>query len=330
MNRRMLSLLAVILILTLTAGSSSAAAPEKQTVYGFYMDTIITLTAYTDDNDILNKALKECARYERMFSRTVEGSDVWNINHAEGKPVTVSPETIEILETAIQVSKLSDGAFDITIAPASVLWDFTSEEARLPDADALKAAAEKVDYTKLEIKDQTVTLPKGMMIDLGGIAKGYVADAVKQWLCDHGVEHALLSFGGSNIAAIGLKPDGSSWKIGIQDIDLPTGAYMLVTLNNGGSTVTSGIYVRGFELDGVWYHHMLDSGTGWPVQNELASVTIFSDSSMWGDALSTTAFVLGSEKGMELIEGLEDVEAVFIARDRTISCSSGAEAYMLD
>ena len=105
---------------------------------------------------------------------------------------------------------------------------------------------------------------------------------------------------------------------------------MLVSKNYGGSTVTSGIYERGFELDGKYYHHILDTGTGWPVNNELASVTIFSESSMWGDALATAAFALGAEKGVALIEGLEGVEAVFIARDRTPTYTSGAGEYMLE
>jgi thiamine biosynthesis lipoprotein len=166
------------------------------------------------------------------------------------------------------------------------------------------------------------------MIDLGGIAKGYIADAVKDYLEDRGVKSAVLSFGG-NIVTIGLKPDGSPWKVGIQDIDKPTGEYMLVALNFGGSTVTSGIYERGFEANGVYYHHILDPGTGWPVQNELASVTIFSDSSMWGDALATAAFSLGTEAGTKLIENIEGVEAVFIARDRSVSATSGAGKYLV-
>ena len=143
------------------------------------------------------------------------------------------------------------------------------------------------------------------------------------------MKYAILSFGG-NIVAIGsTKPDGTSWRVGIQDVDKQTGEYMLISLNKGGSTVTSGTYERGFDLDGVRYHHLLSAETGWPVQNELASVTIFSESSMEGDALSTTAFVLGTEKGLELIESLKGVEAVFIAKDRKVTYSSGAEEYMV-
>ena len=236
---------------------------------------------------------------------------------------------MNILRCAQGISGKSGGAFDVTIAPVSTMWNFTKEPHVLPDAEEIAKAAELVDYTRMKLEGNQVTLPEGMMIDLGGIAKGYIADRVKAYLEKRGIKYAILSFGG-NIVAIGSgKPDGSAWKVGIQDIDKQTGEYMLISLNKGGSTVTSGTYERGFDLDGVRYHHLLSAETGWPVQNELASVTIFSESSMEGDALSTTAFVLGTEKGLELIEGLEGVEAVFIAKDRTVTYSSGAKEYMV-
>ena len=320
---------ALLLALALLLAGCAKAEPKKESVVGFYLDTVITLTAYVEDVSVLKDALSECGRYEALLSRTKAGSDVWRVNHAGGQPVQVSKETLEIIETARQVSEMSGGAFDITIAPASTLWDFTSGKNELPDPDALAAAAERIDYAKVAVDGDTVTLPEGMMIDLGGIAKGYIADAVKQYLIDRGVKSAILSFGG-NIVAIGQKPDGSPWKVGIQDIDRPTGEYMAVARNFGGSTVTSGIYERGFEVDGKYYHHILDAHTGWPVDNELASVTIFSESSMWGDALATAAFALGTDGGMELIEGIDGVEAAFIARDRTIHTTCGADAYMME
>ena len=301
----------------------------KETRVGFYLDTVITLTAYTDHPELLDAALERCGELEGKLSRTVEDSDVWNINHAEGKTVTVSPETAEILRTAIQVSEKSGGAFDVTVAPASTLWDFTSGENRIPAAEALAEAAEKIDWRKVRIDGNDVTVKDGMMIDLGGIAKGYIADTVKKELEEAGIQSAILSFGG-NIVAIGLKPDGSPWKVGIQDIDGATGETMMVSLNYGGSTVTSGIYERGFTVDGVTYHHILSTETGWPVQNELASVTIFSDSSMLGDALSTAAFALGTEEGARLIESIDGVEALFIARDRAVSGTSGVGKFLAE
>ena len=309
-KRAFIILTAFCLMLGMTAGH---ADEPKESRVGFFLDTVITLTAYTEKPELLEKALEECGRYEQMLSRTIEGSDVWKINHAEGQPVTVNPETREILETAIAVSEKSGGAFDVTIAPCSTMWDFTSGEKNVPDAAAL----------------DTVTLPAGMMIDLGGIAKGYIADAVKKQLAEAGIQHAILSFGG-NIVAIGMKPDGSTWKVGIQDIDKATGEIMMISQNFGGSTVTSGIYERGFEKDGVYYHHILDSETGWPIQSELASVTIFSESSMMGDALSTAVFALGIDEGSRLIEATEGTEALFIRKDRSAVGTSGVREYLTD
>ena len=317
---------------TQAPAAESAASTEqlqKQTRVGYYLDTVVTLTAYTDRPELLDQALETCGELEAMLSRTIEGSDVWKINHAEGKTVTVSPETAEILRTALEVSQLSDGAFDITVAPVSVLWDFKTGDNIVPDAETIAKAAALVDYRKIRIDGNDVTLPAGMMIDLGGIAKGYIADAVKEKLERQGIQSAILSFGG-NIVAIGLKPGGAEWRVGIQDIDKPTGTTMLVSLNFGGSTVTSGIYERGFEKDGVYYHHILSAADGWPVQNELASVTIFSESSMWGDALATAAFALGTEKGAALIEGIDGTEALFIDRNRNVSGTSGVARYMAE
>ena len=331
MRRTARTLASVLAVMLLCGGCSAGGDRElpKLSEVGFYLDTVITMTAYVEDSQVLKDAMQECGRYEQLLSRTAEGSDVWKINHAEGEPVEVSDDTIAILQCAQRISELSGGAFDVTIAPVSTLWDFTSGSKELPDADAIARAAELVDSTRMKISGNTVTLPAGMMIDLGGIAKGYIADRVKEYLEKRGVKYAILSFGG-NVVAIGAKkPDGNEWKVGIQDIDKPTGEHMLVSRNTGGSTVTSGIYERGFDLDGVRYHHLLSSETGWPVQNELASVTIFSESSMEGDALSTAVFVLGSEEGLKLIESLKGIEAAFIARDRTVTYSSGADAYMV-
>ena len=319
----------LLAVMLLCGGCAEEKIPPKLSEVGFYLDTVITLTAYVEDKQVLKDALEECGRYEKILSRTVEGSDVWRINHAKGEPVEVSEDTMNILRCAQEISQKSGGAFDVTIAPVSTMWNFTKEPHELPDAEEIAKAAELVDYTRMTLEGNKVTLPEGMMIDLGGIAKGYIADQVKAYLKKRGVKYAILSFGG-NIVAIGSeKPDGTPWKVGIQDIDKPTGEHMLISLNKGGSTVTSGTYERGFDLDGVRYHHLLSAETGWPVQNELASVTIFSESSMEGDALSTTAFVLGTEKGLELIESLKGIEAVFIAKDRTVTYSSGAKDYMV-
>ena len=318
---------ALMTVLLLCAGCSTGKALPRLSEVGFYLDTVITLTAYTEDGQVLKDAMAECERYEKLLSRTAEGSDVWRINHAGGEPTEVSADTMAILRCAEEISRLSGGAFDITIAAVSTLWDFTSGEKKLPDPEKLAGAAEQVDYTRVQLEGNSVWLPSGMMIDLGGIAKGYIADRIADFLRERGVKHAILSFGG-NIVCIGGKPDGTPWKVGIQDIDGATGVPMMISRCREGSTVTSGTYERCFELEGIRYHHLLSPDTGMPVRNGLASVTIFSKGSMEGDALSTAAFILGKEKGMALIEGLPDTEAVFISEDRETAFTSGAAEWI--
>lgn len=326
MKKYVAALLALMFAFIACAAQEDAA---KRSAVGFYFDTVVSITAYTDDAQLLDRALEQCQKYEQLLSKTIEGSDVWNINHAQGQPVAVAQETLEVLEIAQYVSGLSQGAFDVTIAPAVSLWDFAAENPVLPDGEALAQAAALADYTKLVIEDGMVTLPADMQIDLGGVAKGYIADQIAQFLRDNGVTSALLNFGG-NVVTIGEKPDGQGpWRVGIQNPDQSRGAYLLAVTATDMAVVTSGIYERGFDLDGVRYHHLLDPETGWPVQNELSSVTIFAERSGLADALSTATFVLGTEAGMAMIEALDGVEALFVTRDEQILATSGAAALVV-
>lgn len=322
------ALIAVILCmaLLLTACQGKAAEPKKQSTVVFYFDTVVTITVYSDDENILEGLDAECLRYENMLSKTVEGSDVWNINHANGERVAVNEETRELILTALEFSRLSEGRFDITVEPCVALWDFTSEDRGvLPDADELAAAAEKVDWTKVDVNDEGVLIPEGMSIDLGAIAKGYISDRIADYFVEKGVESALLNVGG-NVRTVGLKPDGSNWRIGIQD---PEGvrdqSIVGVATLGDNAVVTSGIYERGFILDDVVYHHILDPNTGWSVQNELAGVTIVAKEACTADALSTTVFAMGLEEGTEFIENFDGVDAIFVTRDGDISWTSGLD-----
>ena len=337
-HRTIAAALAGILVLSLLAGcqpqgAENSAAPAgspaveaglpKQSRVGFFFDTVITIEAYTDDETILDDALAECQRYDDLLSKTKEGSDVWKLNHANGERVAVSQETRDIIEKALEYSQLSDGRFDITIEPCVALWDFTGENMGvLPDEAELAEAASHVDYTKIDINDQGVQLPAGETIDLGAIAKGYITDRIRDFLVERGVTCGILNFGG-NVLVIGSKPDGSDWNIGIQDPDSTTGESIAVVPVRDCAVVTSGIYERGFDLDGVRYHHILDTSTGWPVQNELAGITILAGDAFDADALSTTVFAMGLEEGTAFVERLEGVEAVFITRDEQVSWTSG-------
>ena len=298
------------------------AAPAYNSALGFYLDTVITITGYADKATLEN-AVALCGEYEKVFSRTVNGSDVWRINHGEGSPVRVCGDTAELLAMALDICEKSGGALDITIAPASDLWDFKADEPEIPDSGELSSAAKLVDYTKLKLEGDMVTLPAGMAIDLGAVAKGYIADKAAEYLKEKGVESAILNLGG-NVVALGCKPDGREWSIGIQDPEKENGKSGYSVMVADKSVVTSGIYQRGFDKDGVRYHHILDSATGWPVQNGLASVTIITGSSALADAMSTACFVLGRDKGMSFAEKM-GVQAVFIGTDGKVSCTPALE-----
>lgn len=305
------------------AGCASALTPLCRT--GIYLDTVVTLSLYdTQDPAILDTCFEKIADWENLFSRTREGSDVSRINQAAGQPVTVDAETARLLAIGLEYGKKTGGALDITIAPASSLWNFQEESPAVPDGQKLQQAASHVDWQTVRLDGQTVQLidPQAQ-IDLGAIAKGYIADGLAAYLREQGIGRALLDLGG-NIYALGDK-NGQPWTVGIRDPLDGDGLAATVPVRDG-SVVTSGIYERGFERDGVRYHHLLDPHTGWPVQNGLASVTILSASSVVGDALSTACFVLGEVDGLALIEKTEGAEALFIRTDGTQVRSSGFPA----
>ena len=333
MNRRLSSLaLCAALFLGLAACGPTEATPtptpaiERKSQVGFYFDTVVTMEVYTSDDTLLSDAQKECQYYDNLLSKSYKGSDVWNINHANGKRVAVSDETREILEKALEYSRLSGGAFDITIEPCVALWDFTGEDmGLLPDETALAKAAAKVDWTQVDVNDEGVLLPAGMTIDLGAIAKGYITDRIADFLKARGVESGLLNFGG-NVLVIGNKPDGSQWNIGVQDpLGLRDQSIVGAVRVTSHAVVTSGIYERGFDLDGVRYHHILEPSSGWPVQNELAGVSIIAADAFDADALSTTVFAMGVEEGTAFIESLDGIEAIFVTRDDQVTWTSGLE-----
>ena len=328
MKKCLLPLLLCLLLILSACGTSSQPSPSaevsKQSQVVFYFDTVVTMTVYTNDEQLLSDAAAECLRYEQLLSKTVEGSDVWNINHANGTRVPVSDETRYLIEQALEFSRISEGRFDISIDPCTSLWDFTGENIGiLPDPDELAAAAAKVDWTRIDVNDEGVLLPAGMSIDLGAIAKGYISDQIAEFLESRGVESGLLNFGG-NVRSIGSKPDGTHWRVGIQDPEgIRDQSIVGIVALTGDSVVTSGIYERGFTLDGICYHHILDPETGWSVQNELAGISIITKNACTADALSTTVFTMGLEEGKAFIENLDGVDAIFVTKDGEVSWTSG-------
>lgn len=299
---------------------ATGCAPKMNSALGFHLDTVITVNGYCSE-ELLKEAVALCGEYEKVLSKTVEGSDVWRINTAGGTPVEVCEHTANILSLASDISERSGGSFDVTVAPAAALWDFKADVPALPDSEALAQAAALVDYSKVSLEENTVLLPADMSVDLGGIAKGYIADRVQDYLLENGVESALLNLGG-NTVALGSKPGGENWRIGIQDPQSENGEYIAVVSVTDKAVVTSGSYQRYFDIDGERYHHILDTKTGYPVNNGVASVTIVADKSALADALSTACFALGCEEGMKLAEEC-GAEAIYIKESGEILYTEG-------
>ena len=296
----------------------------------FYFDTIISITIYDSDSEnLLNQCFDMAAKYEKMLSKTVEGSDIWEINHANGAEVSIHPETFELLTKALSYGELTDGRLDLTIGSVSEIWNFssTNDAHTVPNQEQIKNALSHVDYhcLKLNQKDgkyfACLTDSKAQ-IDLGFIAKGYIADQMKSYLQNENVYSAIINLGG-NVLTLGNKPDGSPFKIGIRKPFDDTSTPIEVLTVTDKSVVTSGIYERYFYENNQLYHHILDVDTGYPISNHLYSVTILSDSSMEGDALSTACLILGLEKGLQFIENTPNCEALFITDDYEIYTSSG-------
>lgn len=323
----------IFILIVLLSGCSVSKEPVVKT--GFYFDTIIRITLYDSKQEAcLDECFALAEKYEKMLSPTIEGSDIWNINHSGGTPVKVSDETAMLLATALSYCDMAKGHIDITVETVSRLWDFHSDSAdhensvktetasRVPSAEALSEAVSHVDYHNLHIEGNTVTLcdPESC-ISLGFIAKGFIADKMKEYLLSQNVKSGIIDLGG-NLLAVGSRPDGTPFQFGIQKPFDTQGTPITVLSVSDKSAVSSGVYERYFYEKDKLYHHILDPVSGYPVQNHLLGVTILSDSSMTGDALSTTCFVLGLEDGMELIESLEDVEAVFITDDYTLHYSN--------
>lgn len=329
-TKKLTTLFCVILLACSVCGCTLPGSEKNQSVQKTIIayDTVVTITLYgTTDEAVLSDVANMCMSYEALFSRTIEGSDVYRINHSNGAPVTVNPETLLLIKESIRFSELTDGAIDITIAPVRDLWDFTdndmassaSDSFTLPDDAALSDALSHVDYHCIQYNEatNTVTLTDPQaQIDLGFIAKGYIADKIKEYLLSQGISSAIINLGG-NVLTIGSKPDQTPFKIGIEKPFETTTSLDVLSVNDR-SVVTSGIYQRYATYNDEIYHHILNPETGYPVSGDLLSVTILSDSSMIGDALSTSCLLLGVEESKQLLANFDNVEAVFVTSDYEI------------
>ncbi|WP_443639155.1 FAD:protein FMN transferase [Blautia sp.] len=328
----------------ITDADTSTTGNQPISISSIKLNTAVQITIYdSQDKALLDDCLALCDKYELIFSRTNDKSELYKLNHrkdvSDGDfstdgpttpcPVSgtadtwhISEDLAALLSEGLDITRESDGAFDIAIAPLTSLWDFTAEDPEVPDDAAIQKALPLCSSDGVTIDGEDITLPSDdIQFDVGAIAKGYIADRLKDFLIKKGVKSAIINLGG-NVLCIGSKPDGTPFKIGIQKPFADRNETEAVMDITGKSVVSSGIYERCFKQDGKLYHHILNPQTGYPYDNGLISVTIISDQSVDGDALSTTCFALGLEDGLKFAEK-KGVQAVFITEDYELHYTDG-------
>ncbi|MFP4205601.1 MAG: FAD:protein FMN transferase [Spirochaetaceae bacterium] len=325
---RAAAVLATVVVALLVGCSNTPDEPETKTE--LLLGTTVTVRIYEGAEDrIFERVFERVKEIEERMSTDEEDYDnteLLEVNrNAGGRPVRVSEDTFHVVERALEYSRLSEGAFDVSIGPLVKLWGIGTERAGVPEQEKIEEILPRVDYSLVELdpEEQTIRLPdEGMALDVGAIAKGYAADEAARILTEAGVEHALLDFGG-NIITVGHKPDGSPWKIGIQNPLEERGRFLGIVENGPMTVVTSGDYERNFEENDVRYHHIIDGDTGKPARTGLSSVTILTEDSTEADALSTALYVMGVERGAALAEELDGIEAAFVTKDRKVYMTRG-------
>ncbi|WP_080147119.1 FAD:protein FMN transferase [Marinilactibacillus piezotolerans] len=328
----------LIIFSILLSGCQSEQAQEDRNLAGtpyerteFLMGTVVRVTVYNDGKEeALTKAFD---RIESLASyitteETEEHSIIQSINDAAGQEaVSVPDDLYALIRSAVHYSEKTEGSFDLSVGPLTSLWHIGYPDARKPAQSEIDEVLSLIDYKIIELDDteQTVYLPeKGMQIDLGGIAKGFITDEAVNVLKDNGVDTAIVDLGG-NIFVMGNSARSMSekWNVGVQDPFKERGEILGSIPVSNRSIVTSGIYERYLEADGKQYHHLLDPKTGYPFDNELAGVSVITDQSIDGDGLSTSLFSKGLEDGLSFVNQLENTEAIFVTKDKEVYLSKG-------
>jgi thiamine biosynthesis lipoprotein len=294
----------------------------------FALGTVCSVTLFEEgQKNIYDEIFSRIREIEKLMSVNIADSDVSRINAAAGiEPVQVQEDTFKVIERAVYFAELSGGAFDPAIGPLVSLWDISGKP-RVPSNEEIDSVLPLVNWRNIELYARLKTVyltQQGMALDLGGIAKGYAADETAKIIKSHNIQRAKIDFGG-NIIMIGVRHDNTPWKVGIQEPGENRGTIIGVLQVPEKTIVTSGVYERNFEKNGVFYHHLLSVTDGYPVKNGLLSVTIIADVSMDADALSTAVFVLGYEKGLPLLNDYKEAQAVFVFDDKNTIATPGVD-----
>lgn len=316
-------LTAVIFLTSCNAKSiNSAAEPKKKEL--FAMDTYVTFQVYGQNSDkVLEQAENEIKRLEDIWSTTKPNSEIYAVNHSGGKSVVLSNETAELINFALEISKDTNGALDISLYPVLKEWGFTTDKYSVPDNERLTQLLKNTGFERINLNGNEICLPKEMQIDLGAVGKGYAGDLICEKISNEGVSSALVNLGG-NVQTVGTKPDGSNWKISVTS-PYGDGSFATVELADE-AIVTSGGYERYFVGDdGKTYHHILDPDTGKPADSGLISVSIIGKEGRLCDALSTALFVSGLKKAEDLWRKRSDFDMILVTDKGKIYITEGIE-----
>lgn len=294
---------------------------EKVTDEMFALDTIISFAFYDDDaekaKDVIKKCKDEITRLDKLLSATKEGSDVYKINESGNNGVLVSDETYELLKRANELSKSCDGTFDVSIYPLVKLWGFDSKNYAVPPQNDIDSALSYVNYSDIKLKENNcVKLKKGMSIDLGAIAKGYIGDKLRSIMKSEKLKRGIINLGGM-VILYDSESDSESFNVGVEYPD--TGEVFLTLSTKEDFIVTSGAYQRYFEENSKRYHHIIDPFSGKPSESDISSITVIGQDAVANDALSTAFFVMGIDKTLEYIktnkDSFEELYSVVILND---------------
>ena len=300
--------------------------PMSRTEYVLGTSCSITVHDHAT-KETLDACFSRLHEIDLRMSVNAPGSELDEVNAAAGaRAIHVTEDVFMVMKRALELARISGGLFDPTVGPLVKLWGINTDHARVPAIAEIAGARSLIDWRKVVLDDaaQTVFLSRpGMSLDVGGVAKGFAADEAARILSTRGVRAALIDLGG-NILAMGKKPGGIPWRIGVQNPDAPRGTYFGIATVVNKTLVTSGVYERFFWKNGKRYHHIMDTRTGYPIDNGIASVTVITDKSFDADGVTLTLFSLGPAKGLELGKKL-GVEVIMVMADHRIYASEGAK-----
>ncbi len=327
MSRKQVLKLCASLALLPLAGCAKPRESGYAQRTGFFFNTVCTMGGNVSSS-VLDEAEDLCKRFEQLFSRTIATSDVARVNTANGAAVEVDPLTAELVGLSLAYCEESGGLFDITIGAVSELWDFV--EGVVPDPAAIANALPHVGYKNVHVQDNTVQLldPQAR-IDLGGIAKGYIADKLVELFVQLGAQDVFVNLGG-NVKVLGHNDKGAPWSVGVRDPQSEDATRVVARiLTSDGSVVTSGLYERSFERDGRRYWHILDPRTGYPVQTDIASASIYSVASIDGDGYTKPLFMMKHEDALAFVQARGNLQALLVTSDGSILTTPGSDFELL-